>query len=143
MCGALRVCRNRRYGLILRGGQQRQWQRQQRKSGLQSYPGRRVVAWAFPGPGFAVDAGFDGLLAQGVGDQGQVDAQAQVAAEGGLAVVPPAEDAAGVVVQAEGVVQAQRLQAAQGVAFGGGGEDVVRSEEHTSELQSLMRISYA
>src|SRR3546814_19761928 len=67
----------------------------------------------------------DLLLAQGVGDQGQVDAQAQVAAEGGLAVVPPAEDAAGVVVQAEGVVQAQRLQAAQGVAFGGGGEDVV------------------
>src|SRR3546814_8712944 len=34
-------------------------------------------------------------------------------------------DLAGVVVQAEGVVQAQRLQAAQGVAFGGGGEDVV------------------
>src|SRR3546814_10081883 len=64
-----------------------------------------------------------------------------------------AEDAAGVVVQAEGVVQAQRLQAAQGVAFGGGGEDVEverdvhaddgRSEEHTSELQSLMRISYS
>src|SRR3546814_5488744 len=64
-------------------------------------------------------------LAQGVGDQGQVDAQARVAGEGGLAVVPPAEDAAGVVVQAEGVVQAQRRQAAQGVAFGGGGEDVV------------------
>src|SRR3546814_6003215 len=27
--------------------------------------------------------------------------------------------------------------------FGGGGENDKRSEEHTSELQSLMRISYA
>src|SRR3546814_17774608 len=53
------------------------------------------------------------------------DTEAQVWAEGGRAVVPPAEDAAGGVVKAEGVEQAQRLQAAQGVAFGGGGEDVV------------------
>src|SRR3546814_6189642 len=96
------------------------------ESRCQPHPRGRVVARALPRPRFTIDAGFDGLLAQGVGDQGQVDAQAQVAAEGGLAVVPPAEDAAGVVVQAEGVVQAQR-----------------RSEEHTSELQSLMRISYA
>src|SRR3546814_3358345 len=123
------------------------WSSDVGSSDLQPHPRWRVVARALPRPRFTIDAGFDGLLAQGVGDQGQVDAQAQVAAEGGLAVVPPAEDAAGVVVQAEGVVQAQRLQAAQGVAFGGGGEDVVvvpdSSEEHTSELQSLMRISYA
>src|SRR3546814_10595838 len=29
------------------------------------------------------------------------------------------------------------------VGWGGGGGDFARSEEHTSELQSLMRISYA
>src|SRR3546814_18032575 len=32
---------------------------------------------------------------------------------------------------------------AQEIGFGGGRCGVVRSEEHTSELQSLMRISYA
>src|SRR3546814_6293995 len=31
----------------------------------------------------------------------------------------------------------------QGDSVVGGGDDIIRSEEHTSELQSLMRISYA
>src|SRR5690606_9118347 len=79
------------------------------KLGREADPCRRMVARPLPSAGVAVDAGFDDLLAQGVGDQGQVDAQPEVAAEGGLAVIPPAEDAGGVVVQAEGIVQAQRL----------------------------------
>src|SRR3546814_12775776 len=99
-------------------------------------PRGRCVRWAPLLPLCTKDTGVDGLLAKGVGDQSQVDAQAQVAAEGGLAVVPPAEDAAGVVVQAEGVVQAQRLQAAQGVAFGGGGEDVVVVDRKSTRLNS-------
>src|SRR3546814_1137803 len=47
-------------------------------------------------------------------------------------------------------VQRQRVQHGAGIRIGacqrivmGGGEADVRSEEHTSELQSLMRISYA
>src|SRR3546814_14229466 len=42
--------------------------------------------------------------------------------------------------QGRGVGFAQRYHAVGGVEFGRGR---VRSEEHTSELQSLMRISYA
>src|SRR3546814_2632402 len=36
-----------------------------------------------------------------------------------------------------------RLAGADGIAFDDDGQLYVRSEEHTSELQSLMRISYA
>src|SRR3546814_7436844 len=36
-----------------------------------------------------------------------------------------------------------RLGAVHSVVFGGFSPDALRSEEHTSELQSLMRISYA
>src|SRR3546814_3134555 len=38
---------------------------------------------------------------------------------------------------------ADRRRPRAGSAFAGGGAVVGRSEEHTSELQSLMRISYA
>src|SRR5690606_14598850 len=88
-------------------------ERRTRRSARQRDPYRRVVAGTLPGARFAVDARFDRLAAQGVGDQGQVDAQAEVAAERGLAVIPPAEDAGLVVVQAEAVVQAQRQQPLQ------------------------------
>src|SRR3546814_8408740 len=50
-------------------------------------------------------------------------------------------------LQPRGVGEARDLDAAElddvGLAGHGGGDGAVRSEEHTSELQSLMRISYA
>src|SRR3546814_1872475 len=48
------------------------------------------------------------------------------------------------VVEADLAADLPGQQAAPGVERGGGGVELVaRSEEHTSELQSLMRISYA
>src|SRR5690606_30505741 len=93
-------------------------------SACQPHPGRGVVAGALPGARLAVDARLDRLRAQRVRYQGQVDAQAQVAAERGLPVVPPAEDAGLLAVQAERIVQAQRLQPHQRLALGGRSQDV-------------------
>ena len=59
-----------------------------------------MVAWSFPGARDAVDVGAAGLVAQRVGHQSEVDAQAEVAAERGLTVVPPAVLAGRVVEQA-------------------------------------------
>src|SRR5690606_24625395 len=82
-------------------------------SAFQPHPCRCMIAGAFPGARFTVDARFRGVFAQGVGDEREIDAQAEVAAKAGLAVVPPAEDTGLVVVHAEGIVQAQRLQPLQ------------------------------
>ena len=40
-----------------------------------------MIARALPCPRFAIDIRGDGLLAQRVGDQRQIDAQAEIAAE--------------------------------------------------------------
>src|SRR3546814_2621975 len=45
-------------------------------------------------------------------------------------------------VQSPEIAPRLRLAAGKRVAHGGQGDQVVRSEEHTSELQSLMRNSY-
>jgi uncharacterized membrane protein YeaQ/YmgE (transglycosylase-associated protein family) len=66
------------------------------------------------------------VIAQRIRHQGEVDAQAEVAAERGLPVVPPAEHAGIVVVQAETVVQPERQQLLQRGAFRGRGQDVRR-----------------
>src|SRR3546814_4194387 len=69
----------------------------------------------------------------------------------GLLTVSGGSDLTAGIVQVNGTTQTVTLSdalaasAVDGTAFGivlGGGADV-RSEEHTSELQSLMRISYA
>src|SRR3546814_2108352 len=59
------------------------------------------------------------------------------ALKGGYWLRRPAEDAEAAVVFT-GAVAPEALQAWEQLA-----EDMPRSEEHTSELQSLMRISYA
>ena len=51
------------------------------KSLAQLHPHRRMIARALPCPRFAIDIRGDGLLAQRVGDQRQIDAQAEIAAE--------------------------------------------------------------
>src|SRR3546814_2850872 len=74
----------------------------------------------------------------------------------GLLTVSGGSDLTAGIVQVNGTTQTVTLSdalaasAVDGTAFGivlGGGADVatvhLRSEEHTSELQSLMRISYA
>src|SRR5690606_35060946 len=77
------------------------------------------------GARLTVDAGGGDLAPQCFGHQGQVDAQAEVAAERGHPVVPPAEDPTLVVQQAVAVVQAHAEQVAQGGALGGRSQDVV------------------
>lgn len=81
-----------------------------------------MIARSVPRPRFAVDVRRAGLVAQRIRNQRQVDAQAEVAAEAGLAVIPPAEEAAFAVMQAIGVVQAEVEQSFQRGALGGGGE---------------------
>src|SRR3546814_3007747 len=65
----------------------------------------------------------------------------------GLVVTQPHERAHDVVGGAEVVLAAERVRlpvdAGGLVAAGGDAVTRLRSEEHTSELQSLMRISYA
>src|SRR3546814_8266593 len=84
----------------------------------------------FPYPSLFRSEGAGRALREEVG--AQVPVFSQVGALGGVgaAAVPDAAEraAGGVVVEAPGVVAEARE---------------VRSEEHTSELQSLMRISYA
>src|SRR5690606_19456522 len=83
-----------------------------------------VVAGTLPRARLAIDARGHRRPTQRVGHQGEVDAQAEVAAEGGLAIVPPAEDAAFVAVQPEAIVQPQVEQRTQRVALRAGGQDV-------------------
>ncbi len=66
-----------------------------------------MVSGPFPGTRDAVGVGAAGFVAQRVGHQGQVDAQAKVAAKAGLTVIPPAAEPAFAVMQAIRVVQAQ------------------------------------
>src|SRR3546814_9445177 len=67
-------------------------------------------------------------------------------AQAGGAISKPSKRKAGATVQPQSV-QAPRLSAAcqafAGTTACGRSPPAIRSEEHTSELQSLMRISYA
>lgn len=71
------------------------------------HPRRRVVARALPGARLTVDAHGLDVVFERIGDQGQVDAQAQVAPERGLPLIPPAEHAGLLPPQAEGIVQTE------------------------------------
>src|SRR3546814_2055986 len=95
--------------------------------------------------------GFPLLAAWASGLKGsaqQQQAYGFVAAAGALTLVPMiliTESRAGIVIGAVGLVAAAAIyrRPEQGIRTRGAKQVRGRSEEHTSELQSLMRISYA
>src|SRR3546814_7677496 len=88
----------------------------------------------FRSAGLVTDLGADGIL--GTTDDVKSDEQLQVGAFGlGADQAIDATGGAGDDVLFGG--------AGDDTLTGGAGDDLIRSEEHTSELQSLMRISYA
>jgi len=86
---------------------------------------RRVVRGALQAARFLVHHAAAAGRAQRRRHQQVVDAQAEVAAEGHHAVVPPRERALGLLEEAEGVDQAEVLQRAEGGAFGRRDVDLV------------------
>src|SRR3546814_4466088 len=64
-------------------------------------------------------------------------------ARGGLPLLKPMSEVAGRMSVQVGAHYLEKEQGGRGVLLGGVPGVAPRSEEHTSELQSLMRISYA
>src|SRR3546814_10901711 len=72
-----------------------------------------------------------------------VDRLVQIGLAGHVAVVDPADAAEDRVQRPERMLQERLAGGGQDQPVDAAVEPVERSEEHTSELQSLMRISYA
>src|SRR3546814_7366310 len=68
-------------------------------------------------------------------------ASAEAALEAHVRTADPEEDAA--LIRLFGAIEGRRMQVWGQTSIGHAAQHVTRSEEHTSELQSLMRISYA
>src|SRR3546814_9130899 len=80
----------------------------------------------------------EALRAGAEADAGSVELEAERLGEGGVAVGQQLHLLANLLIPAPGIHH-------EGIVHrhAGDGVDALRSEEHTSELQSLMRISYA
>src|SRR3546814_8295562 len=82
------------------------------------------------------------LADQGFGRAAAIDVRAvyEIAAKGEIMIEDPPGD---VRITAEGGGEAHGPEAQRAHGQAGHAQAAIRSEEHTSELQSLMRISYA
>src|SRR6478609_5131483 len=77
------------------------------------HPDGRMVTRPIPRPRLAINHRRRAARLQRRAEQHEIDAQAEVAAETGRAVIPPAEMPGLLVVQAEAVVQAEVGETAQ------------------------------
>src|SRR5574337_999214 len=86
---------------------------------------RSVVGWPLPAPRFAVDRRRRGRGFERITDQDQVDAQAHVAAERRLSIVPPAVVPGIGLEQAEAVMQTKVGERLEGGALRRRAQDVL------------------
>src|SRR3546814_5966400 len=107
-------------------------------------------------PGDALVVGLRGCGAESQSDFGQAQLEQAISPAALAVIIPlgrgPREDFDLAIIEAEAPIDGGNLrldgafvrqQQPRRAAFDDGGRDAARSEEHTSELQSLMRISYA